>query len=223
MTAFGWGSRNLAIGALGINVAAIGIVGLMVGLIDYVPYAVAELFYETSNTVARFTTVGTLIGALGFLPWLSKTYARAMIVAHTPALEEQQRRGPVTGFFIPFVNFVRPYSAVKALDDALDPDRVPVAAPRLVPDGPATYRDAPLESFERRAAPSAPVALWWGLWIARAVGGIATKSTQSNLLIAAWDLLVSVCALSACLVVWRISARLAEVERRQGAIAAHEG
>jgi len=223
MTAFGWGSRNLAIGALGINVVLIGAVGTMVGLIDYVPYAVAEVFYETSNTIARFTMVGTIIGALGFLPWLSKTYARAMVVAHSPALEEQQRRGPVTGFFIPFLNFVRPYSAVKALDDALDPDRVPVAAPRLVPDGPATYRDAPLESFERRAAPSAPVALWWGLWIARAVGGIATKSTQSNLLIAAWDLLVCVCALSACLVVWRISARLAEVERRQGAIAAHEG
>lgn len=223
MTSFGWGSRNVALGALGINVALVGTLALMVGIIDYVPYSVGEALVDASQGIARFTMVATVIGALGFLPWLSKTYARALIVAPTPELEEQQRRGPVTGFFLPILNLFRPYRAVKTLDEALDPDRVPVAAPKLVPDGPATYRDAPLEVFERRAAPSAPVAIWWALWIARTFGALLTRGTQSNLMIAAWDLVVCACAVAACLVVWRISGRLAEVERRQGAIAAQDG
>lgn len=220
MTSSGWGSRNHALAALGLNVVLLGALAVMVAIIDFVPLEIGEAIVELSNGIASLSFLATIIGALGFLPWLSKTYERASQVASTPELEAERRKGPVAGFFLPFLNFVRPYQAVRALDAALDPDRVPPPPVRLAQDSVASYRDpAPVVMHERRAIPSAPVGLWWTLWIARALGSFATKTTQSNGIVASYDALVCAAAVAACVVVWRISARLDEVERRQRVLA----
>ncbi len=156
-------------------------------------------------------------------PWLKATYARARAVTESPALEEEWRRGPVVGFFIPFVNLVRPYNVVKVLDEALDPDLVPEPAPKRVETG-ALYRDAAAEltSPVLKAVKHAPVGLWWALWIGRVVVQIAVSVSghPTNMKIALQNGVVFGAALAAFVVIWRISERLREVERRHAAASA---
>lgn len=217
-----WGSRNAALAALGLNVVVLGTITLIVATLDLVPDGVSDTLADFSQTLARISTLGIWIGALGFLPWLNATYARARAVAPSRALEEQWRIGPIAGWFIPFLNLVRPYRAVRVLDEALDPDEVPAPPPRIADAG-ATYRVAPpLVLPERRTAKSAPVTVWWALWLGRMASGFVFAKLSphpSNLVTALHDLVLFSAAVAAWLVVWRISARLAEVERRRAALA----
>jgi hypothetical protein len=218
-----WGSRNAALAALGFNVLVDGLLTVIVGVIDFVPEGMDELLADASAKLAPFSTLGLWIGALGFLPWLKATYARARAVTESPALEEEWNRGPVAGFFIPFVNLVRPYNAVKVLDEALDPDLVPEPPPERVETG-ALYRDAAAAFTQPvlKAVKHAPVGLWWTLWIGRVVVQLATRvaCTATNLTIALQNGVVFGAALAAFVVIWRISERLREVERRRAVLVA---
>lgn len=212
-----WGSRNAALAAIGLNVVIDGLMTVIVAAIDFAPEGTDQLLVDASGKLALFSSVGMWIGALGFLPWLKATYTRARAVTESPALEEEWRRGPVVGFFIPFVNLVRPYKALKVLDDALDPDLVPEPPPERVETG-ALYRDA-AAAFTTpvlRAVKHAPVGLWWALWIGRLVAHVAVSASgpASNLKIALQNGVVFGAALAALVVIWRISERLREVERR---------
>lgn len=216
-----WGSRNAALAAIGLNVVVDGLLTVIVATIDFAPEGMDDLLADVSGKLATMSNLGVWIGALGFLPWLKATYERARAVTESPALEEEWRRGPVTGFFIPLVNLVRPYNAVKVLDEALDPDLVAEPPPQRVETG-ALYRDA-AAAFTRpvlKAVKHAPVGLWWALWLGRVVVQIAVRFTgpATNMKIAFQDGVVFGAALAAFVVIWRISERLHEVERRHAAL-----
>ncbi len=218
-----WGSRNAALAAIGLNVLVDGLLTVIVAAIDFAPEGVDQMLVDVSGKLAPISTLGVWIGALGFLPWLKATYARARLVTESPALEEQWRRGTIVGFFIPFVNLVRPYNVVKVLDEALDPDLVPEPAPRRVETG-ALYRDAAaaLTRPVLRTVKHAPVGLWWAFWIGRVVAQIAVSVSRpaTNMKIALQNGVVFGAALAAFVVIWRISERLREVERRHAAVRA---
>jgi len=215
-----WGSRNAALAALGFNVVVDGLLTVVVAGTDFAPEGLDELMVDVSSKLAALSSLGLFIGALGFLPWLKTTYVRARAVTESPALEEQWRRGPVTGFFIPFVNLVRPYTAVKVLDEALDPDLVPEPPPQRV-ETVAFYRDAAatFTSPVLKAVKHAPVGVWWALWIGRLVVNLFSKlaGSPTNMKIAFQNGVIFGAGLAAFVVVWRISERLREVERRHAA------
>jgi hypothetical protein len=238
--------RLLALIALGANAALAGVVAVVVIAIEFLPRQ-AEALAASSQQLARLSTPLLCVGALAFLPWLKATYRQAYSLIPNADLGHQLRRGPVMSFFVPFLNLVWPYQAVRALNAALDPDRVPAPAPRLAPDAPATYRDAPVEQAARRPAPPAPVRLWWALWIARpavvlvlngaraarvvsatmnraemqaspALSGDDFLLPGANFFVAFQHAAVCAAAIAAFVVVARISARLAEVARRLSAL-----
>jgi hypothetical protein len=216
-----WGSRNAALVVLGFNVLVLGSLTCVTAAIDFVPPGVSEHLLDTSETLVHLASLGLWVGALGFLPWLKATYARAREVAPTPALEEQWRAGPIAGFFIPIVNLVRPYRAVHVLNEALDPDDVPAPAPRMAEAGATSREPAPVVVVERRRAKEAPVALWWSLWLGRLASSVVLNlsGSRSNVHVALHNLVVLSAATAAWVVVWRISRRLEEVERRRAALA----
>jgi hypothetical protein len=214
-----WGSRNAALAALGFNVVVLTPLTLTAAFIDFMPYEAQQTLYDLGQTLEHLSRVGLFVGALGFLPWLKATYARARTVTPSPALEERWRNGVVMPFFIPIANLVRPYYVVSTLNDSIEPDDVPPPQPRLAERG-ALYREpAPVVASVRQSAKKAPVGLWWTLWCGRLVAMLVTLAAQaSNLAVAAQDLVELGAASAACLVVWRISARLDECERRQAAL-----
>lgn len=217
-----WGSRNAALAAIGLNVLVDGVLTIAVAVIDFVPAEVADFLVDFTGTLAIVSSVGIWIGALGFLPWLKGSYARARAVTESPALETHWQRGTIVGFFIPFLNLVRPYQVVKTLDDALDPDLVPELPPQRV-ERAGLYRDA-AAAFETRATRTvkrAPVVLWWSLWIGRMVAPMLVRVSglaENNSAIALQNGTVFAAALAAFVVIWRISERLREVERRRDAL-----
>jgi hypothetical protein len=215
----GWGSRNLALVALGLNVVLTGAGAIATAGIVFVPSLENE-FASLSRELADFETLALLVGGLFFLPWLHVTYRRARELASTHELEEQWSRGPVVGFFIPILNFWRPYQALRALDRALDPSRVPLAPIRMAETA-TTYREpAAVAIPDLRAAPSAPVYLWWTLWLLRSFGRLVVRGlgVENNIAIALWNFVPCAAAVMACVLVLRIAARLAEVERRRAAL-----
>lgn len=212
-----WGGANLALGALGLNVVILAALSVTVVLVDLVPDGAAQSMVDLSTRLAWLSSLARWIGALGFLPWLSRAYRRAVAAVQSYALQEEHRKGPVVGFFIPFLNFVRPYRAVKVLDESLEPSEFPLPPPALTP-GTGTYREpARLEIQAVRSTPHAPVGLWWALWITSTFTGFYSRidKTPSNLLIGAFDLVPCAAAVACCFVILRLTARLEEVERRK--------
>jgi hypothetical protein len=164
-------------------------------------------------------------GALTFLPWLHEAYRRALALNPVKALRVEWARGPVLGFFIPVANLFRPYRAIRELNEALDPDLVPVAPPRAADTG-GSYREPAGVVFAKRTpAPSAPVTLWWALWLARGATGVVASAlprfSPSRELLVATALTYAVSAAAAwgaVLVVTRIEGRLDESARRRAAL-----
>lgn len=218
-----WGSRNAALAALGLNVVVDGLLTVIVAAIDFVPAGMDDSLADLSGRLATLSTVGLWIGALGFLPWLKATYERARRVMPSAALEEEWQRGPVTGFFIPILSFVRPYQAVRVLDEAVDPELMPEAPPERVETN-ALYRD-PAAMFTqpgRRVLKPAPVAIWWSLWLGRLAMQlfVSFSTPRSNMKIALQNGVVFAAAIAAFVVVWRIDERLRESERRAASLRA---
>ncbi len=216
-----WGSRNAALAAIGLNVLVDGVLTIIVAVIDFVPEELADFLVDLSGKLAIVSSLGIWIGALGFLPWLKGSYARARAVTESPALETHWQRGTIVGFFIPFLNLVRPYQVVRTLDEALDPELVPEAPAQRVEKN-ALYRDAAavFTTHASRTVKHAPVALWWTLWIGRMVAPMLVRVSGlagNNIAIALQNGTVFAAALAALVVIWRISERLNEVERRRDA------
>jgi len=238
--------RLLALIALGANAALAGVLALVLMGIELLPRQ-AEALAASCQPVAWLSTPLLCLGALAFLPWLKATYREAYRLVPNADLAHQLRRGPVFSFFVPFLNLVWPYQAVRALDAALDPDRVPDPTPRPAQDASASYRDAPVERVARYPAPPAPVRLWWALVIARPAVALVLNGARAawvvsetmnradmqaapalsrsglllpgaNFFVAFQQAAVCAAAIAAFVVVSRISARLAEVARRFNAL-----
>jgi hypothetical protein len=208
------------------------VVSLQIGLLqqmvdgEAIAYAVAVANDSRVYVMAGASMVATVVCTVVFLRWFHLAYRIAS------SLDAQGlTRSPgdaVVSFFIPFVNLVRPYQAMKELYTALDPSDLPEPAP--VPREEAgNYRDAALEMPSPRIpTPAAPIVAWWGFWIAGrlAARGSATRMDSINvsaLITQSWLAVVSAllsiaAAYFAIQVVRAVTARTRERERRvQGA------
>jgi len=114
----------------------------------------SELFFRVG---ASFHFLTALLTAVAFLLWLYRANQNLSAFRDEPF--EFSPAGTVWSFFIPFLNFVQPYSAVREVWQASDPELPPVG------EG----------SFSYVAAPVSPLILtWWLLFLARGVISWAT-------------------------------------------------
>jgi hypothetical protein len=210
-----------------LRVYSAGVASWQIGLLDDLQRGVAETStLQLSDTLFQAGGVAELVmllvtGVL-FLRWLAQAVKVARDLQVSPPLAWTPSQA-VWGFFIPFVNMVRPYQVLRDLHDALDPAGVPEPAPRPRLDGAAGYRKVELEKAPPPAKlPHASIGAWWALYI---LGGIVGRSAASNgpgalevmssrTMSIVSDAIEIGSASLAILVVLAISARLAERQRR---------
>ncbi len=138
-----WGAVSLTMTGVELYVLSL-VPDVMAGLLS--PREVDELV-SLEETVGLVSLLMLLVTALVFLRWVRTVHENLV------GLERESDVTPsaaVTAYFIPFLNFVRPY-------------RHMLQAWRL---------SAPKRS--EREAPS-PIAIWWGAWIASGVLGYMTR------------------------------------------------
>jgi hypothetical protein len=178
---------------------------------------------EMHEGIQRTSVVLIIVGGVSFFLWVSRAFRAARELNARPI-----RFKAVTvnlGFFIPILNFVRPYQGLRALDDAINPAKL-----REPPPHPETgahaggYREAALAD---RGAPfdmrRPPLLLWWAFWLVSNFLGLlsvaASRSWEMSLTFDAIDAAAqAVCATLAILVVRRITQRLMERARRLAAV-----
>lgn len=210
-----------------IRVYTVGIASWQIGLLDDLQRGVAPTStLQLSDSLFMAGSVAELVmllvtGVL-FLRWLSQAVKVARDLQVSPPLVWTPSQA-VWGFFIPFVNLVRPYQVLRDLHDVLEPAGVPEPAPRPRLDGAAGYRKVELEKAPPPAKlPHASIGVWWALYI---LGGIvgrgasrsgpgALELMSSRTMSIVSDAIEIGSASLAILVVLAISARLAERQRR---------
>lgn len=164
-----------------------------------------------------------LLTAALFLRWLARTVTAARDLTFSPPLTWTASKA-VWGFFIPVINFYRPYQVMRDLHDRLAPDGVPEPAPRPRMDGAGGYRRVEMEKAPpKRALPHASIGAWWGLYLfggLTAQGAVRLFTSGSSPMVtlrqtvSAGALAEIASATLAILVVRAIDGRLAERHRR---------
>jgi hypothetical protein len=168
-----------------------------------------------------FQTGLHVLTAVLFLMWLAKSINVARELGISPPLA-WTASDACWGFFIPFINFVRPYQVIRDLHDRLAPDGVPEPAPKPRADGVGGYRRVELIKAPPPAPlPHASIGAWWALYLfggslprlaALLLGG--PRAAQSRLFVVAPFGMEVLSAVLAVLVVRAIDGRLAERHRR---------
>jgi hypothetical protein len=173
--------------------------------------------------VASWVTL--LAGAIGFLRWLHATYRVATRVVTRPLALTPS--AAVAAFFLPIVSLYRPYSALRDLDQKLEPSEIaePPIRPASTgaPEAAAGYREPAIEqAAPRKAVPRAPVLAWWFAWIGAAIvsigaslGGDSLSTTIGGALL--YQLTEVTGATLAIVMVTRIHRRLVERAHRMAA------
>jgi hypothetical protein len=150
---------------------------------------------------ARIHLVVMLFTVIAFLLWFYR--ARQNLSALRPEPFEHSPAGVVWSFFIPFVNLVQPYSAMREIWQASDPEI------------------APAESAFYATAPVSPLLLtWWLLFLGRSVvfwaASFARLGNRTHKLVALLTateievvayVLSILAAVSACVLVLRVRRR----------------
>jgi hypothetical protein len=177
---------------------------------------------DTLATAGSAAEIGMLFVVAGvFLYWLSRTIRVARALSPTPLRWSQGEA--VWGFFVPFLNLVRPYQVIRDLFDQLAPDAVPEPAPQVRFEGAAGYRSLPVvQAPPPLPVPHASIGLWWALFLVqRFVGytmppaaGAAAVSQSVLQLGMIVELVAIACVVLAVLVVRAVAGRLAERHRR---------
>jgi hypothetical protein len=163
-----------------------------------------------------------LVSAIAFLLWLHRAYVAAAALNAAPTTETAG--GAVLSFFIPILNLVRPYRAVAALLQNLDPAGMPepTVTPHQAPEVGVGYRDNAGHIHVAIPTPPAPITAWWSLWLLQNVALRFTGTTREGHEFdadACWAWLVggAVSAVAAVLcarVVHAVDARVRERHRR---------
>lgn len=163
-----------------------------------------------------------LITGILFLRWLSQAVKVARDLQVSPPLAWTPSQA-VWGFFIPFVNLVRPYQVLRDLHDRLDPEGVPEPAPRPRLDGAGGYRKVEVVRAPPPAKlPHASIGAWWALYIigglvqrgaSTTANGIAELTSSRTVSILADAIEIGSASL-AILAILAISARMVERQRR---------
>ena len=106
-----------------------------------------------------------LVSAVAFLLWFHRAYVAAAALDAAPTTETAG--GAVLSFFIPIVNLLRPYRAMDALLQNLDPAWMPelTVTPHQAPEAGVGYRDNAGHVHAAIPTPPAPITAWWGLWL----------------------------------------------------------
>lgn len=125
----------------------------------------ADRFIDTNNVAILVTFVVT---AILYLRWLHGIVTLTLALGGALSWRPAQA---VWSFFIPFANFVRPYQAVLAVREALDPKKVAPPGPRVDPSAQVDYRSTPfVEPTPAPKLPPAPVGAWWGGFLVMSIG-----------------------------------------------------
>jgi hypothetical protein len=211
-----------------VRVYSAGIASWQIGLLEdakrgVAPTSTLELS-DTLFTVGVVVELALLVltGVL-FLRWLSLMVKVARDLQVSPPLTWTPSQA-VWGFFIPFVNLMRPYQVLRDLHDALTPEGVPEPAPRPRLDGASGYRKIEMETPPPPAKlPHASIGAWWAFYVlgglveraatSMADGGVdALMSSRKAFVVSDGFEIVS--SGLAVLVVLALSARLVERQRR---------
>jgi hypothetical protein len=171
--------------------------------------------------LAAFSGIGSLVSLTAivlFLMWLHRAAANVALLESTSWVRPGEA---VVAYFIPILNFFRPYQAMKEIYRASDPTPlgdVPVFRDRADPDYRGGAREAmapPAWSF------GAPVLGWWLLYTLRGVVNLVAIPASSilgapgimgvRLLSSAWEIAAAV---SCALVIRSVDARQRERCRR---------
>jgi hypothetical protein len=166
------------------------------------------------GTVNVLSIGALLLGAVCFFVWISRAFrcARALRVPRT----RYDATSAIVGFFIPFLNLVRPYQALRQLDDTIEPTAVPEPPPRPASgDDPRGYREAasaPRRNYDIRKP---PLVAWWVAWLGQMFLGMAAAAASASWSAAATAYTLdcfaeAVAAALAIAVVRQIDARLHE-------------
>jgi hypothetical protein len=132
----------------------------------------------------------------------------------------------VTGFFIPFLSFVRPYQVVRDLHDQLAPEIIPEPVAK-VHAGEGGYRDVRIDvPPPAMKVPHASIGVWWTLfWIGRGLASLGSALVvgsahgddalrSQSVVRLVYDSVSIAAAVLAIVVVSAITARLVERFRR---------
>jgi len=161
------------------------------------PLRASDVFFLLG---ARVHIAGALFTAIVFLLWFYR--ARQNLSAFRSESFEFSPSGVVWSFFIPVVNLVQPYSAMREIWQASDP--------AIPPFGTASYAAAPVSRL---------IGVWWALFLARGVISwlaviprlgerthtVATLLSTTEIQVAAYvvSILAALCACRLVLRIWR--------------------
>jgi hypothetical protein len=131
------------------------------------------------NAVSVCSVVALLVGGVCFFVWISRAFRCARALRVPPS--RYDATSAIVGFFIPFLNLVRPYQALRDLDAAIEPTRVPEPPPRPASgDDGRGYREAasaPRPTYDVRKP---PLLAWWVAWLGQLVLGIAASAASAS-------------------------------------------
>lgn len=160
--------------------ASMQLVLLQGALTTPISEATANANDQRHMAVVGVSLLATVLSLIALSRWIGRAYQAIPLMDATPLpFTASQARW---SFWIPFVNFVRPFQVVRDLFRATDPE-LAQPNPQAVTVPNAGYRDAAMQvSHTFVPKTDAPIAAWWGLWIgSKLIGRLANNAPSSNL------------------------------------------
>lgn len=166
------------------------------------------------NLVSVASFVLLLVSGVLFFVWISRAFRCAKALRVPPM--RYSATSAIAGFFVPFLNFVRPYQALRDLDAAMEPRALPEPPPRPAPiDEAHGYREAATAQRPTYDVRKPPLLAWWVAWLGQMAFGVAASAASDSWSAAAktytmYCLAEAVAAALAIAVVRQMDARLHE-------------
>lgn len=165
-----------------------------IGAVHYQNSVIAQFQLDAGSVThaqLEFTDELVSAGAIGqllllfvtagfFLSWVRKLTRTSKDLG---AIVPWSPKDAVTGFFIPIVNFKRPYEVLKSVHDALSPDLLPAPTVRLEPAADGGYRDiAVVQPAPAVTLPHAAIGAWWAMfWVSRLLNNMGSHRAGATL------------------------------------------
>jgi hypothetical protein len=191
------------------------VVGVLVPIRD-----MAGAMYAIASYVNCMEGLATIVCCVLFLRWVNAAFRAALEVDARPVRFSAIHA--TLCFFIPLLNLIRPYQALRALNVAVDPARLPDPPPRAQSgEHPLGYREPAAAPAVASTVPPPPLLAWWVLWLAPVVPTVLGFAVMDSWIAARsfasmHQAINAVDALLAALVVRRITARLAAYASKSG-------
>jgi hypothetical protein len=185
-------------------------------------------FGEIPMILDWIDTIARVLCCVLFLRWVSAAFRAALERGARPV--RYAAIHATLGFFIPLLNFVRPYQALRALNAAVDPAGLPDPPPR--PDAgehALGYREPAAAPSGAAGVPQPPLVAWWAFWLVMGTPAWLKLAAMDSwaitrLLDALAYEMTALDALLAILVVRRITGRLlAYASKKQSGDAGVDG